>query len=241
MPFYERENQILDILATHEDISLVELSEKLFISLPTLRRDLIKLEKKGLILRGHGKATLVKNAADTKIPFSLRAQEQNSAKNLMAKLASSHIKDGDTIMLDASTSAYCMIPYIAQFKNVIVITNGAKTALMLAQYGIKNICTGGHMINKSFSYIGEDAINLVSRYNADIFFFSCRALSLDGTPSDTSIEENDVRRAMMKHSQKNIMLCDGHKIGKICLNNLCSLDDIDEIISDVPLPESIKK
>ena len=49
MPFYERENKIMDILANCEKISLAELSGKLFISLPTLRRDLIKLEKKGLI------------------------------------------------------------------------------------------------------------------------------------------------------------------------------------------------
>ena len=61
MPFYERENKIMDILANCEKISLAELSGKLFISLPTLRRDLIKLEKKGLIIRSHGKVSLAKN------------------------------------------------------------------------------------------------------------------------------------------------------------------------------------
>ena len=240
MPFYEREDKILDLLATHENISLQELSEKLFISLPTLRRDLLKIEKKGLIFRGHGKVELIKNAADVKIPFALRAQEQNSAKNIMAHTASTYLRDGCTIMLDASKSAYYMIPLIAEYKNTIVITNGAKTAILLAEYGIKNICTGGHMINKSYSYVGYETLNLISNYNADLFFFSCRALSSDGVLSDTSVEENDVRRVMMKQSKKNIMLCDTRKIGKLCLNNLCTAADLDDIISDAPLPENIR-
>ena len=236
MPFYERENKIMDILANCEKISLVELSGKLFISLPTLRRDLIKLEKKGLIIRSHGKVSLAKNPADIKIPFSLRESEENKAKTQMAKAAAEHIKDGDTIMLDASTSAYFIVPYLAEFKNIIVITSGAKTALLLAQYGISNICTGGRMINKSFSYIGNDAITTISGYNADVAIFSCRGLSLDGTPSD-----NDVRRAMMRRAKKKILLCDSKKIGNVYLNNLCDPEDLSEIISDADIPVDILK
>ena len=241
MPFYERETKIMDLIASCENISLADLAAKLFISLPTLRRDLIKLEKKGLIIRGHGKVSPAKNPADIKIPFSLRESEQNKAKNQMAKAAASHIKDGDTVMLDASTSAYCIVPYLAEFKNIMVITSGAKTALLLAQYGISNICTGGRMINKSFSYIGNDAITTLSRYNADVAIFSCRGLSDDGMPSDSSAEENDVRRAMMRRAKKKILLCDSRKIGKVYLNNLCEPRDIDEIISDAKISENILK
>lgn len=241
MPFYERENKITDILANCEKISLAELAGKLFISLPTLRRDLIKLEKKGLIIRSHGKVSLAKNPADIKIPFSLRESEQNKAKTQMAKAAAEHIKDGDTIMLDASTSAYFIVPYLAEFKNIIVITSGAKTALLLAQYGISNICTGGRMINKSFSYIGNDAITTILGYNADVAIFSCRGLSLDGTPSDTSAEENDVRRAMMRRAKKKILLCDSKKIGNVYLNNLCEPEDLNGIISNADIPVDILK
>lgn len=241
MPFYEREDKIMEILGKSESISLEELSKKLFISLPTLRRDLIKLEKKGLIIRGYGKVSPAKNPADIKIPFSLRESEQYNAKIQMAKAAAEHIKDGDTIMLDASTSAYCIVPYLAEFKNIIVITSGAKTALLLAQYGISNICTGGRMINKSFSYIGNDAITTISGYNADVAIFSCRGLSLDGTPSDTSAEENDVRRAMMRRAKKKILLCDSKKIGNVYLNNLCEPEELNEIISDADMPIDILK
>lgn len=241
MPFYEREDKIMEILGKFENISLEELSRKLFISLPTLRRDLIKLEKKGLIIRGYGKVSPAKNPADIKIPFSLRETEQNKAKTQMAKIAAEHVKDGYTIMLDASTSAYCIVPYLAEYKNIIVITSGAKTALLLAQYGISNICTGGRMINKSFSYIGNDAIKTISGYNADVAIFSCRGLSDDGTPSDTSAEENDVRRAMIRRAKKKILLCDSKKLGNVYLNNLCEPEELNEIISDVEIADDILK
>ena len=96
------------------------------------------------------------------------------------------------------------------------------------------------MINASFSYVGADAIREIFAYNADIAFFSCRALAEDGTPSDNSIEENDVRRAMMKSAKKCFLLADGRKFGKSCLNKLCSPSELDGIISDARLPEGIK-
>ena len=52
-----------------------------------------------------------------------------------------------------------------------MITNSAKASFVLGEMGIKNICTGGHMINKSFSYLGDDAIKTVNNYNADVMFF----------------------------------------------------------------------
>jgi len=233
MPFYEREEKLMRILSSEKTISTRELAKKLYVSLPTLRRDLIKLENKGLITRSHGKAVLTQKSADYTIPFILRETEQGVAKLKMARLAAEHIKDGYTIFLDASTSAYCIVPHLAEFGNIVAITSGAKTSLLLAQYGISNICTGGKMINGSFSYIGCDAISVISKYNADIAFFSGRGLSSEGVPSNTSTEENDIRRAMIKNSKKKILLCDSHKTGKTYLNNLCEPEEIDFIISDI--------
>ena len=235
MPLYDREEKIIGLLSEVENMPLDILASKLFISLPTLRRDLIKLEKKGLVTRMHGKVSIKRTPADTNIPFFLRIDEQSEAKLAMAKEAATYIKDASTIMLDASTSAYCIIPNLKNFKDIIVITSGARAALLLAHLGIKNICTGGNMLNSSFSYIGRDAIDTISHYNADIAFFSCRGLSDEGIPSDSSVEENDVRRVMMAQSKKNILLCDKSKFGKVYLNNLCPKEDIDVLISNSEL------
>lgn len=241
MPFYEREEKIISILRINDITTVDEIAEKLFISKPTVRRDLDKLVKKGIVSRTHGGATLIKNAADEKIAFSFREQENNSAKFIMAQKAVNFIKDGYTIMIDGSTSAFALIPLLSDFKNLIVITNSAKASFALGQMGIKNISTGGHMINKSFSYVGEDAIRTIYSYNADVMFFSCRGLSDKGFLTDNSIEENQLRRAMIKKSHKSVFLCDKSKFNKTCLNNLCHISEIDEIICDENIPEYIIK
>jgi len=239
MPFYEREEKILGILSINDITSVDEIAEKLFVSKPTVRRDLNKLAKKGLVSRTHGGATIIKKSADEKIPYSLREHEQSNAKFIIAKKAVNFIKDGYTIMIDGSTSALAIVPLLSEFNNLIVITNSAKASIVLGQMGIKNICTGGHMINKSYSYTGEEAIRTVKNYNADIAFFSCRGVSEDGYLTDNSIEENQLRRVMMEKSHKLVFLCDKSKFGKTYLNNLCHISEIDEIISDEIIPENI--
>ena len=239
MPFYEREEQILNLLAKCDEITLTALAEQLFVSLPTIRRDLNKLEKKKMVMKKYGSVSLIRDPADATIAFSFRATEQSEPKHVMAKQAVRQIKDGDTIMMDATTSTYFIVPYLTELKNIIVITSGAKTAMLLAQYGIQNICTGGRMINKSFSYTGNDAIETIMRYNADVAFVSCRGLSMEGKVTDNSIEENEVRRAMLKQSKRKILLCDGQKVGRTCLHNLCNASDFDEIISNVELPKQL--
>lgn len=239
MPFYEREEKILSLLSVNEVTSVEDIASKLFISKPTVRRDLDKLAKKGLITRTHGGASLLKNAADEKIPFVLREQEQNNAKTIIAKKAVEFIEDGYTIMLDGSTSAFAIVPLLSEFKNLIIITNNAKASIALGQMGIKNICTGGHMINKSFTFVGEDAKRTIKNYNADVAFFSSRGLSANGYLSDNSIEENQVRRTMIKKSKKSVFLCDNSKFEKTYLNNLCHISEIDEIICNGKVPQYI--
>lgn len=240
MPFYEREEKIINALLEKESMTTQELSAKLYVSAPTLRRDLIKLEQMGKIVRTHGGAQLIKKAADEKIPFFLREQEQNNAKEIIAKMAVEFVRDGDIIMLDGSTSAYAIIPHLAGFNNIIVITSSAKSSYLLGRMGISNICTGGRMITRSLSYIGEEAENTVKRYNADIVFFSCRGLSADGKLTDNSVEENNLRKVMQQHARKRVFLCDSSKLNHIYLNNLCHLSDVDEIVCDKTLPQELE-
>lgn len=231
MSIYNREQQYIDFLSEREH-TVSELANKLFISEPTVRRDIQALEKRDIITRKRGRITLKTHSADKRIPLFIRDMEQQDEKREMAIKAASYIKDGDVIMLDASTSAFFLLPHLSSFKNIMIITNGAKTAIEAAAMGIRTICTGGEMTLESFSYIGTDAENILKRYNADIAFFSCRGLDSDGIISDNSILENSMRRIMIKNSKKCFLLCDKSKFGKKYLNTLCTVKDITDVISN---------
>ena len=241
MMISERHRRIVEELKNDPSISVRELSKKLFVSEPTIRRDFTELHDKGIITKIYGGAILNTEAAYREIPFFLRENEKSSTKSEMGKRAASLVKDGAVVMLDGSTSAYHMVPYLSRLSNLTVITSGAKTAVALAEANIRTFCTGGQMIIHSYSYVGEQAEAFVRNINADILFFSCHGLDMSGRMTDNAIEEANLRKVMFEHSAKKILLCDSSKIGKTYFYNMGSISDIDQIISDATLPEEIRE
>ena len=231
MPIYEREKKYIKLLSERE-YTVSELAAQLFISEPTVRRDLSSMKQSELVDSKRGVVRLKVNSPDKRIPAFIRDFSNNEGKQKIAKRAAELIKDGMVIMLDASTTACCLVPYLAEFRSILVITSGARTATALASLGISTICTGGELIPESYSFIGGDAIRTLSSYNADIAFFSCRALSDDGLVTDPSIAENEVRRVMIEKSKSSYLLVDKSKLGKTTLNTLCKAEDISGVITD---------
>ena len=152
----ERQRRILEELKRNPQITVKELAILLCVSEPTVRRDFTELHRKGIITKIYGGAILNQGAADREIPFFIRENEKSTAKTEMGAKAAQLVQDGMVVMLDGSTSAYHMVPYLAKFKDIIVITSGAKTAVALAELHIPVFCTGGKMRTNSFSYIGKD-------------------------------------------------------------------------------------
>ena len=176
----------------------------------------------------------MQGATDATSPYLFREKEKTVAKAKIGKEAAALVQDGMVVLMDASTSVFHIIPYLAGKKDLIVVTSGAKTAVALAEAGFRTYCTGGNMLIHSFSYIGEQTKRFLNDINADILFFSSRGIAADGRISDQSVEETDVRREMFLHAKKKYFLCDSSKFGKSYFYNLCSLSDIDGIISDQP-------
>ena len=228
------------LLEQNPRITVRELAQALSFSEPTIRRDFTELHKKGVITKCYGGAILNQGKADREIPFVLREHEKSRPKAEMGLQASRFISDGMVIMLDGSTSAYHLVPYLAKFKDIIVITSGAKTAVALAELQIPVYCTGGRMRTNSFSYVGREAEEMVERFNADAVFFSCHGLSADGRMSDLSVEEASLRRVMLRKSRKKYLLCDSSKFDKVYFYDMGDISELDAVISDKPLPESLK-
>lgn len=230
----DREKIILETALKKKKVSVKELSEILYISEPSVRRDLASLEKQNLIKRIHGGAVIEDTALSrNKIPFLIREYEQDSAKLIIAQKAVKYINDNDVIFLDASTSAYRLIPFIASKRNVTVITNGVKALISLAEYSIPTISTGGRLVGSCLALVGEEAYKTIDSFNANIAFFSCRGLSDDGYLTDIAPEEDFIRQRMIKNSQKSYLLCAQEKFSKKYFHNLCHKDDIDGIISEI--------
>lgn len=227
----ERQEEIIAILNEHKSISVKQLARMLYVSPPTIRRDLDFLQQQGKVMRTHG-GVVLRQSAEGEIPLMLREEQNHHSKDIIAKKAAEHIMDGNVIFLDASSTVAHIIPHLKKFNDIIVITNSPKTSVKLGEENIKNYCTGGLLLAHSVAYVGNEAEKFISKINADIFFFSSRGYMEDGYITDSSIEESAVKKAMMQNAAKVFYLCDSSKKNKKYMYNICSIDEVTEIITE---------
>ncbi|MGN1093691.1 MAG: DeoR/GlpR family DNA-binding transcription regulator [Candidatus Neoclostridium sp.] len=226
----QRQNELLEYMKKYETVSVKQIVKKFYISEATARRDLNALEKSGLIRRVFGGATLV-IGSDKQIPLFVRERENEQEKTELCRRAAEYIHDGDILFIDGSSTVQFLLPYLEKFKDIVVITNGLKIAQMLSEIHIKVFVAGGLLIENSSVLVGEDTVNFISNFNADICFLSCKGLSDDGKLTDTSYEETKIRKCYLKNSKTKIVLMSSNKIGKTYLHTLCCKEEIDRLIT----------
>ncbi len=226
----EREKAILEIAIKEKRVTVKNLAQRLYASEPSIRRDLSSLQMQRLLKRTHGGAVLDENAlSEIKIPFLIRELEKSDEKVKIARKAAELVADNSVLFLDASTSAYNLVPFLAQKQNLLVVTNGLKTLQRLAEQNIACVGTGGRVLNSSMAFVGEESYRTVAQFNADYFFFSCRGYA-NGLLSDISQQENLVRQEMLRHAKKAYLLCTSSRLGKVFYHNLCTKKDLTGVI-----------
>lgn len=204
----------------------------------TIRRDLKELEQQGLLSRTYGGAVLADDTR-TEAPLNIREGINIEGKDSIGRYAAGLVNDGDTILLDASTSSLYVAKHIKDKKGLTVITNAERIIFELSgSDDITLICTGGILRNKSLSYVGRAAENAINNYYANKLFFSCKGFSPIRDLTDSNEQESEIRRTMLRCSNQAIFLCDHTKFDKVGYVNTARLADIDMIITDVPLPDS---
>ncbi|WP_027630333.1 DeoR/GlpR family DNA-binding transcription regulator [Ruminiclostridium cellobioparum] len=228
----ERHNKILNMINSKKSVKVHELSEALYVSTATVRRDLAKMEKAGVIKRSHGGAVLV-DSSSAESAISVRELENIKEKKKIAGLAISFISSNSVIFMDSSSTAGMVIPYLSQFKYLTVITNGLKNALLLSEKtDAKIYMPGGIVSTRSNSLLGSDTLDYLSNLNAGLAIFSCSGLTPNNGVTDASFEQSKLKRALIRNSKVRVLLCDSSKFGGIYMCRTCGFEELDYILTD---------
>ena len=227
----ERYEKIIEIVNEEKYVSASELSKRLFVSLPTIRRDLAVLSEKNRILRSHGGACKI-NSEHISAPFDFRKTLNYNIKRKLCEKAAELINDNDIVFIDGSSTLFQISEFISAKKGVTVITNGIPLSMALRKKGITTYCTGGEVREESFASVGCFAEEFISNFNFDIMLFSCSSVTPGGMITDTSLAENILRKKAAANSSKVIFLGDSSKFNKSAPHNLMSLCDITHVITD---------
>ena len=228
MEFENRKKDILDILYEKEKVSVAELSRVLFVSEMTIRRDLKELEESGVLKRYRGGAVLT--VMSRELPASKRFFLDEEDKKELGKQASRHLKDNISIFIDSSSTCQYVIPYVKNFENITVITNSINALLAATKNDIKCILIGGEYYGKDECFVGSLTERFAEEFNVDVAFISSLGISEDGIISDTDLYQTMVRKSIIKHASKKVLLFEKNKQGKKYLYTLCKNEDADEVI-----------
>ena len=231
----ERLVYIINRLQVRPSISVQELSREMNVSLSTVQRDLIKLEKEGRIERSRGGAISHRVSemlsGESDIAVSEKIHLHQAEKEIIAKNAIKFIKDGECIFLDSGTTIAHLVPYIMN-RNITIVTNSMELVPVLAESDHKIIILGG-----TYSKRGKRTFGGYSLEMLDSLYFDLSFIGMDGCkdidgPATTSEEETYINKIVLRRSKKNIIISDSSKFENHANFQFAKFSDFDLLITN---------
>lgn len=240
----EREAIIIRTVQRGIVVSVQELVSITGASEATIRRDLTKLEKRKMIKRTRGGATIpegmkVRQVPSKETPFAFRKGVMDEKKRLIAKCAVSLCGEDETILIDGGTTTYNMVDFL-QGSSLQIITNSFPMAEALVSTPNRIILTGGILNPESLLILDPEPETLISRYYASKLFLGIGGIDESGfTNSDLQVIQSE--RAMLKQAREIIVLADSSKFGKRGALLLCGFDKVNTVITDSGISDEFEK
>lgn len=228
----QRKDEIIRLISENKIVKANELSATFKVSMETIRRDLADLEKDGIIKRVHGGAVLNLNYS-VEPDFSYREVKNFEEKLLIGKKAASLVEDGDVIIIDIGTTTLEFAKFLKGKKNLTVLTNSIKIALeLMDEPEIIVIMLGGVVRKGEGTTSGYWAEDIIDRFYVEKLFLGVGCITLENGVMDYHIEETNLRRHYIRHAKQVIALADYTKFGSKALNQVCSLEEMDILVTD---------
>lgn len=226
-----RQQRILDMVLKSGAVSTVKAAKTLAISEETARRDFEKLEADGLLSRSHGGAVRLNDTHQDRALDS-REAENVAEKKIIAKLALEQIQGGDSIFLDASSTAFHVALLLPNIE-LTVLTSALKVAVELARRpAVEVILTGGTVGHGSLSCQGGLADTILERCHIQKAFLSCRGVDSVRGLSEPNAEQADLKRKVMSLADQTFLLVDHSKTELRSSYFFAKLSDVDVFIGD---------
>jgi DeoR/GlpR family transcriptional regulator of sugar metabolism len=228
----DRQEKIYEYIKNVKSVSTKELKEHFFISESTLRRDLTKMEQKGLIQRTHGHASIIESQTKESA-LSIRINTMVKEKTIIAGLAERFLESNKSFFVDSSSTAGYLLPAFKKLNDITIITNGLNNASILTNIpSVKIYLPCGTVYSNTNSILGIDTVKHIKSFNCNIFIFSCAGISIESGITEASHEQALVKNEMIKNSKTHILLVDHSKFDRIFMCTSCSFEDIDIIVTD---------
>jgi len=236
----ERQLTIINLIKNNKTVRVDELTKVLKVSSNTIRRDLSQLEKQGVLRRTQGGAILTEVDNNFTQPFEIRETKYTTEKKAIGRKASELVGAGDTIIIDAGTTALQLAKNLFQRQNLTILTNSLEISYeLIANPNIVIILSGGIIRESSRSLIGLPAEQFFSQVHADKLFLATGGLTITEGLTNPNMHETPIKRNMIESAKEVIVLADFHKFGRISLSTIAPVTKVHKVVTDKKAPKEI--
>jgi DeoR/GlpR family transcriptional regulator of sugar metabolism len=243
MTLRRRQASLLDAIRVKGVASVRELATTLRVSESTVRRDLAQLDRLGEVTRTYGGAVLSRNdtADDGKpeVPYAVIDEEHRPFKEAMAAKAADLVPDDSVVLLDIGTST----PWVARRlrgRTVTVITGNLAVLDVLRDDPVVRLVLLGGVVRGNFqTLVGSLTLKALDQISADLMFLSCTGVRPNGHVVDDMAVEAPIKQAMMDAAGQVVLLAHEAKVPGTGSLRLCSLSDVDTLITTGGVDPSI--
>jgi len=237
----ERRQAILALVNEHGYLAAADLSAALHVDSSTLRRDLERLERAGLIRRTHGGALPADPADTVDTPYELRRAQHGPAKHAIGTAAAALVRDGQTVLIDNGSTTYEVAAALKEHRGLTVVTNDLMVAMVLRSQARHQVhVTGGLLLDTVYTLVGPAAVQTLEGLHFDWAFLGAEGVDPNAGITNINVVEIPVKRAMIAASERVVLVADSSKFGKRSLATVCALDEIHQIISDSGVPAATR-
>lgn len=227
----ERQSQILAIIEEKQYVTVQDLHRQLYVSLPTVRRDLAEMTRLGLIQRQHGGACMIPKG-HTNRPTIDRISKMDSHSQAVSQVLAELLTDDSVVFTDTSPYEQAICDALLCHQNLIIVTNSPSLPPRLRDLNGSVHCLGGLYHRGGHAVAGEIAETALEQYNFDYAIISGAALNSRGDITCGSLcIASELRRAMrLARCRIVISVGDSSDDRNIC--NIMPVSAVDYLVSD---------
>ncbi|MEJ7651506.1 MAG: DeoR/GlpR family DNA-binding transcription regulator [Nakamurella sp.] len=228
---FDRERAIIIELDRVGRVVVADLAHRFSVSAVTIRKDLDALERRSMLRRVRGGA--VPTGVSDEGAFEMRLRHSARAKRAIARAVAAEVSNGDVIAMDSSTTCWYLAHEILDRRNLIVVTNGLRTAeLLMEQSSAMVLMPGGVLRRSAASMVGPIGDVLAGRGRIDKGFFGLIGLSVSHGLLDIVVEEAQTKAFIARSCNEVYGLFDSSKVDRFGLHSFAATDTITGLFTD---------
>lgn len=225
----ERENQILQEVIVKRNVSVNDLAKKFNVTMETIRKDIAALQSKNIVSKNYGQVSLADPYLEDN--FIKKETQDLNAKAKIARTALELIPNNAVVYLDTSTTVLQLARLLSLRSGLTIVTNSLRINEVLSNNRNDVLVTGGKYRDLSKSYFGDWTVNAIDSINIDVAFLGGDGMSGSGV-TISSYGELAVKKAVIKHSQKSVLMVSTGKFQTMGKYTYSNFEDVDILIPE---------